>query len=86
MNTITIFPEDVQQSITLVVVQPMQADALFTAEQQRRLGELVARWRSARDAGAAFPADEQAELEALIEAEMRAAIGRSAALARQLPS
>jgi hypothetical protein len=69
---------------TLVVVQTMQPDALFTAEQQQRLAELMARWRAARDAGASLPPAEQAELDALIEAELRAAIQRSADLARHL--
>jgi hypothetical protein len=72
------------QATTLVVVQPMQPDALFTAEQQHRLAELIARWRAARDAGSSLPAEEQAELDALVEAELRAATQRSAALARQL--
>jgi hypothetical protein len=74
------------EQTTLVVVQPMQPDHLFTAEQQQRLAELLARWRAARDAGASLPPHEQAELEALVEAELRAATERSAALVRQLPS
>lgn len=72
------------QTTTLVVVQPMQADALFTAEQQHRLAELIACWRAARDAGTPFPPEEQAELDGLVETELRAAIQRSAALAKQL--
>jgi hypothetical protein len=71
---------------TLVVVQPMQPDDLFTAAQQQRLAELMDRWRAARDAGTPFSPQEQAELEALVEAELRAAKERSAALVRQLPS
>jgi hypothetical protein len=70
---------------TLVVVQPMQPDAWFTAEQRQRLADLMARWRAARDAGAPFPPEEQAELESLVQAELQAAVQRSAALARQLP-
>src|SRR5437870_2383356 len=70
---------------TLVVVQPMRPDAWFTAEQQQRLAHLMARWRAARDAGAPFPAEEQAELEALAEVELHAAAQRSAALACELP-
>ena len=71
---------------TLVVVQPMLPDSLFTAAQQQRLAELMARWRTARDAGTSFPPEEQAELDALVQAELRAAAERSAALARQLKS
>jgi hypothetical protein len=69
---------------TLVVMQPMRPDAWFTAEQRQRLADLMARWRAARDAGAALPPEEQAELDALVRAEMDAAAKRSAALARQL--
>jgi hypothetical protein len=69
------------EQTTLVVVQPMRPDELFTAEQQQRLAELMARWRAARDAGASLPPQEQAELDALVEAELRAATERSASLA-----
>jgi hypothetical protein len=64
-------------------VCPLQADELFTAEQQQRLAELMERWKAARDAGNPLPPEEQAELDALVEAEQRAAIERSAALSRQ---
>jgi hypothetical protein len=69
---------------TLVVMQPMLPDEWFTAEQRRRLADLMARWRAARDAGTALPPEEQAELDALVKAELEAASRRSAALARQL--
>lgn len=68
----------------LVVVRRGAADDLFTAEQQQQLQELMERWRSARDAGRALPADEQAELAALIEAELRAAAERARSIARSL--
>src|SRR6516164_6622986 len=74
------------EQTTLVVVQPMQPDELFTAAQQQRLAELLTRWRAARDAGTSLPSQEQAELEALVEAELRAAGERSAVLVRQLRS
>jgi hypothetical protein len=74
------------EQTTLVVVQPMRPDDLFTAAQQQRLTDLLARWRAARDAGAPLPPEEQAELDALVDAERRAACERSAALVRQLPS
>src|SRR6185437_13873904 len=32
------------EQTTLVVIQPMRPDELFTAAQQQRLAELVARW------------------------------------------
>jgi len=74
------------EQTTLVVVQPMRPDELFTAAQRQRLAELMDHWRAARDAGTALSPEEQAELDALVEAELRAATDRSAALVRQLPS
>ncbi len=62
----------------------MQPDSFFNAAQVQRLTELMDRWRAARDAGQPFPEQEQAELNALIETELQAAIKRSAALARRL--
>lgn len=38
-------------------------------------------WRQARDAGAVLPSDEQAELDALIEAELHASANRAAMFA-----
>jgi hypothetical protein len=69
---------------TLVLVQPMEADSFFTADQRRRLAELMDRWRSARDQAHVFPPEEQAELEALTEAEVRASTDRAVAWLRQL--
>ncbi len=69
---------------TLVIVQHFRPDRFFAADQQRRLAELMARWRVARDAGATLPADEQAELDALVEEEVRASAKRTAALLHDL--
>ena len=38
----------------------------------------MARWRAARDTGTTLPAEEQAELDTLVEAEVQAAIERTA--------
>jgi hypothetical protein len=59
-------------------------DAWFTAEQQQRLQELMDRWRTARDSGIRLAPEEQAELDALVEAELRAATARSADLVRRV--
>jgi len=69
---------------TLIVVQPTIADDLFPEHKRRRLAELMARWRTARDAGQTFSATEQAELDALATEELRAAGDRAAALLRQV--
>jgi hypothetical protein len=58
---------------TLVILQPGRPDALFSEEQQRRLEDLMARWRAGRDSGAPLTPDEQTELEGLTEAELQAA-------------
>jgi hypothetical protein len=72
------------ESGTLIVVQHLRPDRFFTAQQQQRLQELMARWRAARDAQTTLPPEAQAELDALVEAEVRAATQRAAALARGL--
>jgi hypothetical protein len=69
---------------TLVIVQHQRPDRFFTASQQARLNELMARWRAARDAGAALPPAEQAELHGLVDAEVRAASERTAAVLKEL--
>lgn len=69
---------------TLAIVQRQQPDRFFTAEQRRRLEELMARWREARDCGQGLPASEQAELDQLVEAELHGSAQRTAALLREL--
>ena len=72
------------ETSTLVIVQSLRPDRFFTAAQQQRLAALMARWRTARDQGQTLPADEQAALEVLIEAELHAAAARATALADAL--
>lgn len=69
---------------TLVIVQNFRPDCFFDADQQRRLAELMARWRAARDTGISLPTTEQAELDALIEVEVRASTKRTVALLHEL--
>lgn len=73
-----------EENGTLIIVQSQQPDAYFNAAQQQRLAELTNRWRTARDQGQALPPDEQAELDALVEAELQASAARAAALADEL--
>jgi hypothetical protein len=63
----------------LVIVQTLLPDRFFNVAQQQRIAELMGRWRNARDQGATLPADEQAELDALVDAEVHASAdpGRS---------
>lgn len=79
LDALTAQLPEVQDSL-LVVVQSLRPDRFFDATQQRRLGELMDAWRKARDTGGALPSAEQAELDALIEAELNGAAGRAAAL------
>ena len=65
------------ESGMLVIVQNLRPDIFFTAEQQQRLSELMARWREARDNNNALPPEEQAELQMLVDAELQAAAKRA---------
>jgi hypothetical protein len=64
----------------LLVIQNFSPDTFFGAEQQERLSELMHLWRTARDQGQELPADQKAELDALVDSELRAATARTAAL------
>src|SRR5258708_3378125 len=68
-----------EESGTLVVVQNHRPDQFFTAQQQRRIEQLMNRWRAARDAGKSLSASEQGELDTLGGAEVRASGERAAA-------
>ena len=59
-------------------------DRFFSAPQQRRLAELMERHSRVGEQGGSLSDSEQAELEALIEAEVRAAGQRAAAFADEL--
>lgn len=73
------------ESGTLVVVQQMRPDRFFTEAQIRRLQELMQRLQVADRIGEpGLTAEEQAELNALIEAELLASAQRAATLADAL--
>jgi hypothetical protein len=61
----------------LLVIQSFNPDLFFSADQQNRLSELMDLWRVARDRGEALPLNQQAELDALVDAELRAATART---------
>lgn len=63
---------DESETGTLVIIQNYRSDQFFTAQQQQRLSELMELWRSTRDRGEAISPEQQAELDALVEAELRA--------------
>ncbi len=69
---------------TLVIVQNRRPDRFFSTVQQKRLSELMELWRIARDKGDYLSKKEQAELEALVEAELLASAKRAASLADEI--
>lgn len=73
---------DAAEDGMLVVVRPVRPDAFFTQGEQAELGSLMAAWRVARDQNGSLSPQDQARLEQLVEAELKAAGRRSAAMAR----
>jgi hypothetical protein len=69
---------------TLLIIQRFRPDWFFSAFQQQRLSDLMNLWRTARDQGQTLPLEQQAELDSLVEAELKAATVRTAALVQQL--
>ncbi|GAB4180660.1 MAG: hypothetical protein Fur006_15100 [Coleofasciculaceae cyanobacterium] len=69
---------------TLLIIQSFSPDWFFSAKQQQRLSNLMNLWRTARDEGQSLPPEQQAELDSLVEAELKAATARTAALVQQL--
>ena len=57
----------------------LSGDEFFTTEQIARLTDLMTQWRASRDVAESLPPAVQAELDALITAELAAAIVRSSA-------
>ncbi len=74
-------PEDTE---SLVIVRSLRADRFFDAEQRRRLEELMALRRQAIAGNARLTAQEEAELEQLVDAELQAATRRASALFHDL--
>jgi hypothetical protein len=69
---------------TMVIIQSRRPDEYFNTDQQQRLAQLMGAWRTAQETGAPWSAAEQAELEALIETELRASAASTAAPADEL--
>ncbi len=64
----------------LIVINSFHPDLFFSADQQKRLSELMNLWRVARDRGETLLLEQQAELDNLVDAELRAATARITAL------
>jgi hypothetical protein len=67
----------------LLVIQSFRPDPFFNAKQQERLSELMNLWRLATDQGQELPPEQQAELNSLVEIELRAAATRTAVFMQQ---
>lgn len=66
--------------IGALVVQRFQPDTYFTAAQQARLQELMTQFHAADNTYVSFSADEQAELEQLVEEELKTTTRRAKAM------
>lgn len=75
---------DRDEDSTLIIVQSQRPDRFFNAKQKQRLAELMEKWRSARDRGTQLSVSEQSELDARVEAELRASAERAASLVDEL--
>jgi hypothetical protein len=62
---------------TLLIIQSFRPDWFFSTEQQQRLSDLMNLWRTARDHRQSLPPEQQAELDSLVEAELKAATART---------
>lgn len=69
--------------MTTVAILPEPTDRFFTATQRQRLQALMEAWRTARDTGGSLPAEDRAELEALIDVELQSTALRTAALLQE---
>lgn len=69
---------------SLLVLEGMKPDRFFNEQQQQRLEQLMGQWRAARDQGGSLPPAEQAELQTLVELELKASGDRAEAIARAL--
>ncbi len=72
------------ESESLLIVQRFRPDRYFSEPQQQRMADLMAQWRSARDSGGTWSAEEQSELESLVNAELQASGQRAEDAAKGL--
>lgn len=69
-----------------LLIQSYQPDQFFTAQQQKRLAELMSIWSTATDLGDLLPSEQQLELDNLIEAELYATAERAKSILAQIQS
>ena len=69
---------------SVIYIQDFEPDEFFTAKQQKRMSELMDKWRELRDCNSRLSVEEQTELEQLVESELSGSANRSAMLADKL--
>lgn len=69
---------------TLIIVQNLRPDSLFTADQQERLQQLMTQWRDCQAKGLTMPNEKQDELDHLVQTELKAATQRAISLIGKL--
>ena len=78
----TQFPDIESESV--LIVQRFRPDRYFSGPQQQRMTDLMTRWRAARDSGDPWTAEEQSELESLVNSELQASGQRAEDVAKGL--
>jgi len=68
---------------TVILLHRCGPDRFFSEREQTRLGELMSAFDDSHQGGALLSAAEETELEAMVEAELRASAERAAALAAE---
>ena len=66
-----------RDSTTFLVVLRREPDQGFSADQQRRLAELMSLWRTSRDQGMSLPQSQAEELNRLVELEVKGSAERA---------
>jgi hypothetical protein len=84
LDALNVQLEDEDSSSTMLVIQSFQPDPFFSTQQQQKLAELMSLWQTAQNQGQEFSQRQQAELDNLVEAELKTATARSATLAQQI--
>lgn len=84
LDALAVQLEDEDSSSTMLVIQSFRPDPFFSAQQQKKLAELMSLWQTAQSQGQELSQGQQAELDSLVEAELEAATARSATLAQQI--
>jgi hypothetical protein len=73
-----------EETETLVIVRSMSPDRFFSVPERRRLEDLMRLRREVSDQNSTLGVEEQAELERLADAEVKATTARAAALVHEL--